>query len=432
MPKLDMLLAPVMQVMNLSRPTVQVGHALELAPCATRPRYNVTVIGGVASSTALVTALMGYASGGQTLTATGLCFVTAFVVTSIALAVAGSLERPENTEEAQCAQDLAPLPPVSAEPNSPPDEPLDVERLSEAVCAVSPFVHVVGEHLQGAVRETELAATNVMTKLQRADAILEGLVRYLQGSASGKIIPIIEQTQECLRTNNELFIQFLAERTAAMAESRNRLVLITDSVHSLDGIVLSIREVAEQTNLLALNATIEAARVGEAGRGFAVVASEVKALSLQSDRAAKDISKGLQTVTAAIDESVEALTVRQAREEKLDLDLISLTIDQLGKDLKSLVEHEQEILVKTQQDNEEIARIVMELLGSMQFQDLVSQRLNKANENLEYVVDHAINLAAAIQRARVGKYSATDFDNTPSKINNTLRADDDNRPIELF
>ena len=382
MPKLDMLLAPVMQVMNLSRPTVQVGDALELAPCATSPRYSLTEIGGVASSTALVTALMGYASGGQNLTATGLCFVTAFMTTVIALSVAGSLERPGKTEEAQCANTLAPLPPASVEPNPPPDEPLDVERLSEAVSAVSPYVHICGEHLQGAVRETELAATSVMTKLQRADTILGGLVRYLQGSASGKIIPIIEQTQECLRTNNGLFNQFLAERTGAMGESRSRLLRITDSVRSLDGIVHSIREVAEQTNLLALNATIEAARVGEAGRGFAVVASEVKALSLQSDQAAKDISKGLQTVTAAIDESVEALTVRQAREEKLDLDSISLTIDQLGKDLKSLVEHEQEILVKTQQDNEEIAQIVMELMGSMQFQDLVSQSLNKANENI--------------------------------------------------
>ena len=186
----------------------------------------------------------------------------------------------------------------------------------------------------------------------------------------------------------------------------------------MDGIVHSIREVAEQTNLLALNATIEAARVGEAGRGFAVVASEVKALSLQSDQAAKDISKGLQTVTAAIDESVEALTVRQAREEKLDLNSISLTIDQLGKDLKSLVEHEQEILVKTQQDNEEIAQIVMELMGSMQFQDLVSQSLNKANENIEYVVYHAVCLTEAIAKARSGRYSAADLNSLPKKINN--------------
>ncbi len=353
---LDIFLAPVTQAMSRLQPAVGVGDALEQAPCATRPRYSLTVIGGVASSTALVTALAGYASGGQNLTAAGLCFLTAFVATAVALAVAGSLDGPGHAEETHRAQELAPLPPVSVEPNSLPDEPLDVERLSEAVCAVSPFVHVVGEHLEGAVRETELAATSVITKLQRADTILEGLVRYLEGSASGKIIPIIEQTQECLRTNNELFIQFLAERTAAMAESRNRLVRITNSVRSLDGIVHSIREVAEQTNLLALNATIEAARVGEAGRGFAVVASEVKELSLQSDQAAKDISKGLQTVTVAIDESVAALTVRQAREEKLDLDSISLTIDQLGKDLKSLVEHEQEILAKTQQDNEEIAR----------------------------------------------------------------------------
>ncbi len=284
-------------------------------------RYRSTVIGGIASATALVTVSMGYAFGlEQNLAAAGLRFLTTFVVTSVALAVAARLNRPEKPAEAAGRDDPDGLPFSAIEPTLPLDDPLDIERLSEAVSACSPFVHITVEHVQNAINDTEAAAMTVMTRLQGADRVLDGLVRYLQGSSNGKIIPIIEQTQECLRTNNGLFSQFLAQRTEAMKESRNRLGCITDLVRSLDGIAHSVQEVAQQTNLLALNATIEAARVGEAGRGFAVVAAEVKALSRQSDRAAKDISEGLQTLRTAIDESVEALTVRQAREEKLDLD----------------------------------------------------------------------------------------------------------------
>ena len=58
---------------------------------------------------------------------------------------------------------------------------------------------------------------------------------------------------------------------------------IRDSSRKIEGI-------AFQTNILALNAAVEAARAGEQGKGFAVVATEVRALSLRTAQAAKEIS----------------------------------------------------------------------------------------------------------------------------------------------
>ena len=398
-------------------------------------RYGFIVI-GAASATAFVIALIDYAFGlGQNLTAAALHFLATVVITAVAFAVSWRLDKPEKAAEADRGHDLDPLPSTPVEPTLPSDDPLDVERLSEAVSGCSPFVHNLGEHIESAIKDTELAALTIISKLQRADNILEGLVQYLKGSANEKIIPIIEQTQECLRENNALFGQFLACRTEAMKESRTRLAGITGLVCNLDGIVHSIREVAQQTHLLALNATIEAARVGDAGRGFVVVAAEVKALSRQSDRAAKDISEGLQTLKAAIDESVEALTVRQAREEKMDMDSITLRIDELGQDLKSLVEQEQEIIVKTQQDSEEISRIVIDLLGSMQYQDLIRQKLDRATKNIDHIVNHALDLTALIQRARSGKNlpSIATFSQDTTKSTNIYTINDgENRAIELF
>lgn len=73
------------------------------------------------------------------------------------------------------------------------------------------------------------------------------------------------------------------------AEARALIAALAEAGNEIAGIVDTISAVAKQTNLLALNATIEAARAGEAGRGFAVVAAEVKALSVQTGRAADDV-----------------------------------------------------------------------------------------------------------------------------------------------
>ncbi|GEP11424.1 methyl-accepting chemotaxis protein [Methylobacterium gnaphalii] len=72
-------------------------------------------------------------------------------------------------------------------------------------------------------------------------------------------------------------------------EARALIAALAEAGDEIAGIVDTISAVARQTNLLALNATIEAARAGEAGRGFAVVANEVKALSVQTARAADDV-----------------------------------------------------------------------------------------------------------------------------------------------
>ena len=59
-------------------------------------RYRFIVIGGVASATAFVTALMSYIFGiEQDLKAASLYFLATFVITAIAIAVAGWLDRPK-------------------------------------------------------------------------------------------------------------------------------------------------------------------------------------------------------------------------------------------------------------------------------------------------------------------------------------------------
>ncbi|MDJ0278655.1 methyl-accepting chemotaxis protein, partial [Sphingomonas sp. 2R-10] len=82
--------------------------------------------------------------------------------------------------------------------------------------------------------------------------------------------------------------------------NRGHVQSLSDVTTTVEAMLELIRGLARQTNLLALNAGIEAARAGEAGRGFAVVAGEVKSLARQTDIAAGDIARRVDTARALL------------------------------------------------------------------------------------------------------------------------------------
>lgn len=99
-------------------------------------------------------------------------------------------------------------------------------------------------------------------------------------------------------TDNAKHADALGQAAAGIAHSGGEIVKasastmlnIRESSRKIGDIISVIEGIAFQTNILALNAAVEAARAGEQGKGFAVVATEVRALSLRTTQAAKEIA----------------------------------------------------------------------------------------------------------------------------------------------
>ncbi|NMM75827.1 diguanylate cyclase [Acidovorax sp. SRB_14] len=96
-------------------------------------------------------------------------------------------------------------------------------------------------------------------------------------------------------------VQVAAQSAAMVAQAQENMRGVSASSQKVANITGLIDSIAFQTNILALNAAVEAARAGAQGKGFAVVAAEVRALSIKSAGAAKEIKQLIDASTAQVE-----------------------------------------------------------------------------------------------------------------------------------
>jgi methyl-accepting chemotaxis protein len=132
--------------------------------------------------------------------------------------------------------------------------------------------------------------------------------------------------------------------------------------------------------LLALNAAIEAARAGEHGRGFSVVADEVRKLAASTAEAANQVWSGIQkaqsSVGAAFNKEIQQETAR-------DIDNTIRLIEQASAVQNTHQQHKRELLdqmARASLINQELARQISEMMGSVQYQDIVRQMLERVDD----------------------------------------------------
>jgi Methyl-accepting chemotaxis protein len=147
------------------------------------------------------------------------------------------------------------------------------------------------EQTAGDAQKLVLAAEEF---LQLSESVGERAGRL--SSESGDILRGTETTAEIIRG--------AVSEAAAARETIEGLVATSEKVGEM---LTLIKDVADQTNLLALNATIEAARAGDAGKGFAVVAGEVKALAVQSAKAADAIAEQIAAMREITGRSAQSI-----------------------------------------------------------------------------------------------------------------------------
>jgi len=243
-------------------------------------------------------------------------------------------------------------------------------------CAVH---RILAEQLRTVIADTEGAATTVLAQLQQVDGAATELTGHV-GRAIEAINRLANDSNDDGEGGDSLTAleDYVAQRTQQMESDLQHVTRVVGQAREMQELSTTAKEIALQVKLLALNAGIEAARAGAHGRGLAIVAQEMRRLALDSERAAQKIHLGtthmVETIEIELAENLDAAH-RQAERDKLS------TIERL-RQLFAEVRHEI-IAAELDRHSHEVAELVMTAIGSIQFQDIVRQKVEQVIETLE-------------------------------------------------
>ena len=272
------------------------------------------------------------------------------------------------------------------------------------------LTELLNKQLYAVTAETERSAFEIMERLQLIDGVINDLMSTVSEGAKEAEVMILSGGKS-VGSNVDLIAnlnRYIMERFAEADADRESISIVAKQAESLRSLVDLVKNISSQTNLLALNAAIEAARAGEVGRGFAVVADEVRKLSGETDHAVSMIQEGIGNVVRTIEEQFRNKLERSNVQQQRDvLENFSTHLESMGGNYQRLMAREEEILANLSTTGHQLSSMFMDVLASIQFQDVTRQQIELVQKALSRLDEHVVQL--------VDKMRSKDFSN-PSSI----------------
>lgn len=243
--------------------------------------------------------------------------------------------------------------------------------------------------IQSVIKQTEQATTTIASSFEavinKATIQARQAMELLEGTQGAASDGVPQSLKDFIQVSDER-LNKMADEVVRVADLSVNMVRELDGVQNrtqaIDGFLLDVEKLADQTSLLALNADIEAARVGEHGRGFSVVASEVRRLSKRSHEFSDRIRAHLKEVRTGLSKTYGDMRNLSAADMehalKIKEDVIALTRSLEGKNREVA-----ETVSRINEISKEIAQDVQNVVVSLQFQDITSQKLSSMLEPMD-------------------------------------------------
>jgi len=227
------------------------------------------------------------------------------------------------------------------------------------------------DHAAGTIGNSfQAVISKAATQARQAMTLLEGT----QGATEDGVP---QSLQDFIRVT-DFRLNRMADEVVRVADLSVKMVKDLDDVQgratTIDGFLRDVDALSDRTKLIALNAEIQAARAGDEGRGFTVVSNEIRRLSEGSQVFSKQIRAHLKAVRSGLSRTYGNMQTLTAQDMNH-----ALTIkDEVVALTKSLEDKNREVADTVSEINvisREIAEDVKNIVISLQFHDITSQRL---------------------------------------------------------
>jgi methyl-accepting chemotaxis protein len=228
----------------------------------------------------------------------------------------------------------------------------------------------IGRKLDEAVQRTEASALAIMQQVRALCDHSSALAARLH-TASDQAASFEDDIAANVAALSRMST-FLACLPDRLQHDLDSIGQIAGEIKGLSGLAESVQTISMQSHLLSINAAIEASRAGANGQAFKVVAQEVRELAANSHDAAARIGNSLTRIRAVLKDGLE----QNASKLACDLAHISETaqaVTQLQTSFDRMSGSYQERFADMLAQGESVAAGSAEVLGQLQYQDVVRQ-----------------------------------------------------------
>lgn len=252
---------------------------------------------------------------------------------------------------------------------------------------IEQIMPILSRQIESSNYQTEQSVTELSGGFSGLSTRLEEVISASQSKSNNLgdghgMINLFNESESSLQT----VIESLESSLSLENRLLNEVQGLSTQAEELNEMAGAVGQIADQINLLALNAAIEAARAGEHGRGFAVVADEVRKLASMSAETGQQMIEKVSNIGSAVND-----TLKQAEDSivhnRTAVDDGRSTIESVFSKLQNTIETLQDDSTSLRSASEEIRDQISGVLVSFQFQDRVSQILNKVLSDMGGLVD---------------------------------------------
>jgi len=228
--------------------------------------------------------------------------------------------------------------------------------------------------------DTENSAIAIIQQVRQLHDTATTLVSYLDGS-SLKAGDMGREIVDSVAYLGEIshFVQHLPGK---IERDLDNVQSMAQEIKQLSGLVDAVQSISMQSHLLAINAAIEASRAGPAGAAFRVIAHEVQSLASNSNATAAKMNTGLSRVRHTLENGVQQ-GISESSRQLAEISQTAASIQKLQNNFEDMSQYYKTRFAVVTKHNEDLARNIAEVLGQIQYQDVVRQCVERIQSVIE-------------------------------------------------